>query len=480
LGSATWNVKVIKEPTPHTFLDPVTKSLKEGYRGQSIFEVSFSLPPEGVSRLPTQHKIPVLIDFQSCNKELCLLPATLRIDVPLVRSESQSLHGDSTRSSPSLFSDTSAKLKDLLDSGALSWMSFLLLFVAGLVTAATPCVYPLYPITAGIFFRWTSRSIRKTLCLSLTYCIGMTISYALLGLLTASTGALFGSLAQSPAFLLSIGFFILLSAVFFSGLLPFQAPQFLQNIFMGPAGESHSEKTFLALLPRAFSMGLGLGVVAAPCVGPVLIALLAWLSSQFAAGHASYAQGFFLLASFGAGMSLPLLVMSTLIVRLNALPSLGKYTPWAKHLGSLLLVAGSLFFIVPGLQLLGVGAPKKVEAKFKVYSLETWPRNQWSVLDFRANWCSACLELENETFTHHEVSALFENKSWDYVSVDLTDRNPTNQKIAADWNVIGLPTVLILNPQGQICDNLTLNGFEDARAFKKRLESAATSCLPKH
>lgn len=476
LGSYDWIVKIEKEPKTYSFLDPVTKKLKEGFRGQSIFEVSYSIPNSGAPRLPSNHKVPLLIDFQACNKDLCLLPATLRIEAPLVRSQTQSLHGDSRPAEASFIGDASASLQNLLSSGGLSWTTFLLLFIAGLVTAATPCVYPLYPITAGIFSRWTSRSTRKTLILSLAYCLGMTISYAVLGLITASSGVLFGSLTQNPFFLLGVGFFILMSAVFFSGLLPLQAPLFLQNFFMGPVGESTGEKPLSQLIPRASIMGLGLGIVAAPCVGPVLIALLAWLSTQFAQGEASYTKGFFLLATFGAGMSLPFMIMAILIVRLNSIPSLGKYTPWAKHMGSLLLFAGSLFFIIPGLQSLGIGAPAKAEMKFTVYHLDTWPKDNWSVVDFRADWCSACLELENETFTHYEISPLFEQNQWDYVSVDLTEANETNTAIAGKWGIIGLPTVLIINPQGQVCDNLTLNGFENAKAFKLRLNTAQENC----
>jgi thiol:disulfide interchange protein DsbD len=213
-------------------------------------------------------------------------------------------------------------------------------------------------------------------------------------------------------------------------------------------------------------------------VGPVLIALLVWLSTQFAQGEASYTKGFFLLATFGAGMSLPFLIMSLLIVRLNSIPSLGRYTPWAKHLGTLLMFIGSLFFIIPGFQALGLLNNKKVESKFKIYTLENKPQNHWSVIDFRADWCSACIELENETFTHFEVSPFFESGSGNCVRVDLTHNNTETQKIASQWEVVGLPTVLILNQNNEICSNYTLNGFEDAKAFKKRLQDAQIHCLP--
>lgn len=476
--SSEWKTEILKEAPRINFLDPVTKKLKEGFRGQSVFELMITLPSQGISKLSSDFKVPLLIHFQACNKELCLLPATLQIDVPLVRSEVQALH--STEPANDTFIEKStAKLKQLLENNQFSWLSFALLFLAGLITAATPCVYPLYPITAGIFSRWTSRSKRRVFILSLSYCIGMTLSYATIGLIAASTGTLFGSFAQNSYFMLFIGLSILISAFMFSGLIPFQAPQFLQKLFMGSEESQQSEQPLSTLIFKSSTMGLGLGVVAAPCVGPVLIALLAWLSTQLSQGTASYTLGFFLLATFGAGMSLPFLILSSLIVRMQNIPRFGRFTPWIKNFGSLLLVLGSLFFIIPALQGLGIWPSQKVETKFHVYNLQTWPRDKWTVVDFRADWCSACLELENETFTHFDVSKLFESKDWDYVSVDLTKQNEENSKIASDWNVIGLPTVLIINPEQFICENLTLNGFEDAKAFKNRLTKASQDCIPK-
>ena len=474
-----WKISIESEPKTFQFLDPVTKKIKDGFRGQSVFVLRAELPTGGVRALGSEYKVPLLIDFQACNAELCLLPATLKLEVPLARTLKSSLtsSSDGVAEDTGLIEGWAASLRRVLEGDSFSLASFLLLFAAGLLTAFTPCVYPLYPITLGIFSRWSAHRSTRTLALSLAYCAGMTFSYAALGLVTASSGALFGSLTQSPAFLLSIGGVILLSALFFSGLIPFQAPQFLQNIFTRPESPEVKQLPVWRLSIKAAGMGLGLGVVAAPCVGPVILALVAWLGTRFASGDASYAYGFLLLATFGAGMSLPFLVLAEFVTHAKKLPRLGRFTPYFKHLGTVLMLAGSLFFIVPGLKLSGVLSKASVQKKFTVHSLQTWTRQKWTVIDFRADWCAACLELEYETFTNPSVSPLFEKGDWDFVSVDLSVDSPENRQLAAEWNVLGLPTVLILAPAAIRCPDYDLFGFERANDFLKRLQSAQRHCV---
>jgi|GEM_PF-1109946 len=472
-----WKISIEKEPATFNFIDPVTKKVKEGFRGQSVFLIRAELPAGGVRSLGNDHKLGLLVDFQACNNELCLLPATLELEIPLTRSLTSSFSKSASSADEGGFIERWAtSLRKVLESDSFSFLSFALLFGAGIVTAFTPCVYPLYPITLGIFSRWSHKSTSRTLTLSFAYCVGMTLSYALLGLVTASSGALFGSLTQNPIFLLSVGGVIGISAIFFSGLLPLQAPQFLQNLFTRPEVAGVDRLSTARLSLKAAGMGLGLGIVAAPCVGPVILALMAWLGTRFATGDASYAYGFFLLAAFGAGMSLPFLFLAELAVRAKSLPRLGRLTPHFKHLGTVLMLAGSLFFIVPGLKLSGLLSTTTVQKKFTVHTLENWKRDHWSVVDFRADWCAACLELEHETFTNYNISPLFEKGEWDFVSVDLSIDSPANRKISSEWNVVGLPTVLLVNPSGKVCTGLELYGFEDATAFQTRLEKAQRSC----
>jgi thiol:disulfide interchange protein len=144
----------------------------------------------------------------------------------------------------------------------------------------------------------------------------------------------------------------------------------------------------------------------------------------------------------------------------------------------------SLFFLVPGFQLLQaqsspdettLGTP--VNYKFPIRKFAEWRKDHRSVLDFRADWCAACLELEERTMPAPKVSSHFESGEWDYVRVDMTQMNDENTQISRTFNVVGLPTVLLTNSHGKICDKLKLFGFENAKNFEARLQRAIKECL---
>lgn len=467
-----WKVEVVGQPQAIQFLDPISKTLKEGYSGQSLFQLKLSLPQKSTRAFPPGHQVPLVVYLQSCNDHVCLLPVAIRVELslsaPLAPPEAAtwSLRGITERMTS--FLDMS-----LAQRKGVGFVTLLILMLAGVLTAFTPCVYPLYPITLGIFSRWSTTSAKghhlSPFWLSLSYCAGLTASYATLGLVSAASGAVFGTLTQTPAFLIGVGLLMLLSAVFFSGLLTFNFPSSLQNFFT----HSHGHNYFSAAL-----MGAGLGVVGSPCVGPVLVVLLAWLGSSLGSGGGSYSEGFILLSAFGAGMSLPFLVLGHFVFRLKKTPHLGKYTPHVKHIGTIIMVAASLFFLVPGLQKLRAPAPggHKVALPFKVLTPAEWKAGKWSLFDFRADWCPACIELEEKSFPQPRVANYFSKGGWDYVQVDMTETTPATQEIAQKYGVVSLPTVLILNPEGKECRALSLHGFEAAEELAQRLQKAEIHC----
>jgi thiol:disulfide interchange protein DsbD len=464
-----WKLELLSKPKTTSFLDPVSKSVKNGYRGQSVFSIRGTLLralPQPPSEGPA-----LIVSFQACNKEICLLPVSVLVEVPLSKNK----RAKAPLAESSWIDQATTALQKALGDGELGLQAFLIVLLAGLITAFTPCVYPLYPLTIGVFSRWSGGAKGSALALTLAYSAGLTLSYALLGLISASTGALFGALTQTPAFLLGVGALILLSAVAFSGFIEVRLPARLQNFFGGATGPVEAGHVGVKRLLQAAFMGSGLGIVAAPCVGPVLIALLAWLSTALAQGQSAQLQGFALLCTFGFGMSLPLLILGHLILRMGRTPRWGHITPWIKHLGTGLMIVASLFFIVPGLQLLQ-RSTAHVERQHPVYDLKSWPRDSWTVLDFRADWCAACWDLSVETFASDRISKLFMSGDWDLVEVDLTIDNDESRRIAAEYQVLGLPTVLLINPQGRICQAESLFGFEGPSDFAARLARARAAC----
>ena len=234
-GAENWKLESIQAPEIKKIFDPISKGLVDGYSGQLHFKIRLSLKsPQNFSVSPNS-KLPLGIGFQACSKTICLFPIKVNLSPPLVAQT-----GQPEQNKVSVFQ----KLESLLSENfsmsqtqssdpwsAFTWTKFLILFFAGLLTAFTPCVYPLYPITLGIFGRWAKGAgPLKGFYLVGSYCAGIILSYAFLGTLAAASGALFGSITQTPVFLLSVGFVILFSAVVFSGLIPFPVFDYLQNL----------------------------------------------------------------------------------------------------------------------------------------------------------------------------------------------------------------------------------------------------------
>jgi thioredoxin:protein disulfide reductase len=463
-----WVLSVESTPRETTFLDPVTKTLKMGYTGQAAFTLKASLPEGTQHMIATNTQVPLFVDFQACSDTVCLLPIKVRVPVPLLETSLETKQGVSIQSRlERFFSESIGR-----GASALNPTLVLILFLAGLLTAFTPCVYPLYPITIGIFSHWASGSKKKSWQLALLYALGLVLTYSVVGLVTAASGAILGSLTQTPVFLISAGVLILLSALVFSGRVNLKIFDRLQAFFGRSRRHQHS-RPFRWQALEALGMGVTLGLVASPCVGPVLVVLLASLSKSLSEDPSRYFSGFVLLSSFGVGMAAPVLMLGQLILRFEQTPKWSRYTPLVKNIGTFLMILAAFYYLVPGVQM-ALGTKSAEHFRFAVKSYPSEFRNRPSVVDFRADWCAACLELEHKTFSSVEVSKLFENESYDYFQVDLTDPTADDRTLAERFDVVGLPTVLILDSQGRVCSRLF--GFEPADEFLERLKTSEKNC----
>ncbi len=453
-------------PKTSRFIDPITKQVKSGFKGQSEFDFDVTQPPN-------DSLFTLGVKLQVCSDKICLFPTQFSLDLDL------------TPTAPAVAQPQSLSIQSRIqnlfsfDTSSKSFV-FLLLFFSGLITAFTPCVYPLYPITLGIFSRWrtVSDSNLKPMKWVITYCAGLTLSYAVLGLVTAATGSLFGSFTQKPVFLFSIATLILFSAFVFQGTLELSWLSKLQAVFSKPTPQNEIQKAPRAY--RVFLMGATLGLVASPCVGPVLVTLLAWLSGQLTTGSSTdYLLGFFYLAAFGFGMCVPFLVMGHFIFRTGKNLSLGKWTRIGKYFGTAMMLATAGYFYFMGWKTLN---PKVTDLtkQFQVYSYDTWDKSYKTVIDFRTEWCVACHELEQFTFSDPKIAEFFKSGEWRFVQIDLTDEStdPKQREIAEKYNIISVPRVMLWNGT-QFCDNLTLYEFENAERFLTRIQSVQDNCKAK-
>ncbi len=210
------------------------------------------------------------------------------------------------------------------------------LFVAGLATSLTPCIYPMIPITVGVIGSAApGRSRGRTVALTLTYAAGLALLYALLGLLAGLSGNLFGTVSSSPWARLAIGNLLLIFALAMLDVIPVGAPARLIAWAGTLSGGS---------LPAVFLMGATSGIVAAPCGAPAFAAVLTWVAAT-----RSGLLGFLYLFTFALGMTAILVAAGIFSGTLAALPRSGRWMEWIKKgAGVVLLVMAEYYFVLAG------------------------------------------------------------------------------------------------------------------------------------
>jgi len=228
------------------------------------------------------------------------------------------------------------KIANYLDRRGLP-LFLLVVFGFGLLMSLSPCIYPMIPITLAVIGAQSQdKGAVHGLIMSITYVVGMAIVYAVLGALSATVFSGITAFMQSPAILVPIA--LLLFGLSFSmfGAFELQAPAFLRDRLQGPGGGKTN-------LVGVFAMGLVAGLVASPCVGPFLAALLVWVATT-----GNWVLGFFTLFTFGMGMGMLLIGVGTFPALWGSMPSSGGWMDTIKKAMGLLLVAMAYYFVRPG------------------------------------------------------------------------------------------------------------------------------------
>jgi thiol:disulfide interchange protein DsbD len=208
------------------------------------------------------------------------------------------------------------------------------LFLAGLVTSITPCIYPMIPITAGILggAGAVNRTRRQTVVYTLLYALGLALVYSVLGLVAGMSGTLFGSISSNRYAYLVMGNLLLLAALAMLDVFPISAPTRLVNWASRFGGQSPW---------TIFLMGATSGLVAAPCGAPAFAAVLTFVSGTRSAG-----LGFLYLFVFSIGMTALLIAIGLSAGTLAALPRAGQWMNWVKKAGGVLLVVMAEYYLI--------------------------------------------------------------------------------------------------------------------------------------
>jgi thiol:disulfide interchange protein len=213
-----------------------------------------------------------------------------------------------------------------------SLLVFGLIFVLGFLTSLTPCVYPVIPIVMGYIGTRSGDKKLKGFYLSIFFVLGLAFVYSILGVIAAMSGEMMGSSFQNPVVVIVISSIFIVMGLSLAGLFEIPVPASISSKVRSGGGKSE--------IIGALVMGGVAGIIAAPCVGPVLIALLTWISQTKDA-----VLGFFLTFTFSLGMGVIFLVLGTFSGVISAMPKGGKWMDHVKYFFSVLLIAGGIYIV---------------------------------------------------------------------------------------------------------------------------------------
>ncbi len=462
--------------------------------------------------------------YQACNNATCMSPESIilntsiliaeRIDVVLEEKEIPNktlLTGEHTENTkPSTDIDQVKEVKQINDNAGDNPFQnrslivvLLIVFVMGLALNLTPCVYPLIPITMGYFL--AQKESKSPVLLAIMYVLGLAVTYSIIGTLAAFGGSMMGSLLAHPATLIFFAVLMLALSLSMFGLYEFKLPNALTQV-----GGGSRSGAFGALI-----MGLTMGIVAAPCVGPFVVSLLG-----FVAQSGSVFIGFITFFVLALGLGLPYLFLGIFSGKISALPRSGEWLNGIRIFFGLALIGMSIYFILPllsgrvaelllpvymiaaavyygvidkaglsvswfsrfkvilamailaaGILMVKPATQPMNELDWKTYSnpvLQTSISEQKPVIiDFYADWCNPCKELEHITFADPDVQNILED--FTRLKVDLTIVNDSTNALKNEFDIPGVPTIIFYDRTGNERKDLRLNGFEKPKAFINRL-----------
>jgi thioredoxin:protein disulfide reductase len=484
------------------------------YRGDVAVLLSFTLIGDNLENLDWKLKA----GYQVCSETgdlTCYMP--IEKSLPFTPQITDDPDRVTAVTAPWFAPAESADLEDKLQNalGGNLILAFLLIFLGGLLSSFTPCVYPVIPVTIAFIGAHSGKSRLSGFYLSLFFVIGLALVFSVLGIVAAAGGSSFGSIGQSATIQFIIaGIFLALAASMF-GAYEIQLPsswlsKMQSGAKSGPLG--------------AIFMGGITGFIAAPCVGPIIGVLLVYIAAT-----GNMLLGFFMMLMYALGMGVLFLVIGTFAGALNSLPQAGGWMDTIKNFFGVIMVSMAIYFvriyIPPTLLLLVIGAWILAVAVYvgaftrlqedstftaKLYKalglvllvaglyftaggvFKAWPlavfsfggtgtvatapeiEVEWTVnnpdevfalaatldkpvmMDFYADWCVACKELDEYTWNQSSVVELSEE--FLPLKMDFTVRDDWEKEMRTRFEVFGMPTVIFLAPDGTEIDRFV--GFK--------------------
>lgn len=384
------------------------------------------------------------------------------------------------------------------------------LFLAGLALNLTPCVYPMLSVTVSLFGASKEGRLAGSFANALTYVMGIAFMYSSIGVVAGLTGGFFGTVLQSVLVQAGLALVIFALALGMFGVYELQAPAAVLGWLSGPRARG-----FLGF----FLSGLLVGIFAAPCIGPPIVALLATIGSR-----GDPVWGFWAFFVMSLGLGLPYLILGTFTGLLGQLPRSGVWMVWVKKVFGVVLLGLSAFYLVLAVDsrwlpwvvpltltaggvylgffeasgndrggfrrfkavagalavVVGLAIPLSAGRSSASVIWEPYTHDRMSqaraggkpvVIDVFADWCIPCHELERYTYTDAEVIRALDP----YVRLKLDVTNPSSplaREVTLAYRVVGVPTIMFFAPDGQEIRGARIVGFVPPEAFLEAVRLA--------
>jgi thiol:disulfide interchange protein DsbD len=463
-----------------------------------------------------EYKLPIYFYYQGCNNESCMPPNEVSTEVlvkvngnnssdqKLILNTQEPNNQESSTTSISTENKNENSIADTIENSGLL-LSLIFVFLGGLALNLTPCVYPLIPITIGYFGGQAEGKTSRLFVLGLLYVLGMAITYSVIGVITSLSGAVFGTLLQNPFVIIGIALLFVILSLSQFGVYEFKLPDSLVMKAGGAKGGIFG----------AFFMGLTMGIVAAPCIGPFVLGLVTYVAAK---GDPFY--GFLMFFVLAIGLGLPYLLLALFSGKIKNLPRAGFWMDGVKHIFGFLLLGMAIYFLNPilpksiqgfTLPIFGIIAiiilffidkeankvkgfrifkiiftvvvlslsvyalipQKKLEPEWQKFSLEKFEmsknNHEKMIIDFYADWCIPCKELDAITFSNEKV--IEKTKEFTCYKVDMTKTmDEKTEQYSKKFSIVGMPTVLIIDSNGNEVERIT--GFVNPDEFLNSIMKA--------